>query len=574
MYIYDEVDQILVDQRVAQFRDQVDRFQKGDLTDEDFRVFRLQNGLYFQRNAPMLRVAIPYGILSSKQLRTLAYIADHWDKGYGHFTTRQNIQFNWPQLKDTPDILEKLSSVQMHAIQTSGNCIRNTTTDHFAGVAEDEIINPLIWCEVIRQWSMLHPEFAFLPRKFKIAVNGSVNDRAAIGVHDIGLQAIKKNDVLGFEIWVGGGLGRTPIIGKLITKFIPWHDLLTYLQAILRVYNLHGRRDNKYKARIKILVKELTPEVFTKEVNEQWLLIKDGPDRLTKTEIDHIAHKFKWPNYEFITDVSDNEDNAVANKNKSFLRWRHNNVHNHKIKGYASVSASLKSKDSPPGDISAEQMNVLADLSEAYGFGELRISHEQNIILPDIKKANLYPLWKALDIVGLATPNIGLITNIIACPGGDYCNLANTVSIPVATAIRELIDQLDYVHDIGQLDLNISGCMNSCGHHHIGHIGILGVDKAGEEWYQITIGGRQTGSKIADIQTNKTRNVAVIGRVIGRSFPRNLVPHVINQLVQTYLTLRYSESERFIDVVDRLGIEPFKKDVYSAPLLTKLTIKD
>jgi len=576
MYIYDEIDQKLVEQRVAQFRGQTQRFLNGQLTEDEFRVLRLQNGLYIQRHAPMLRVAIPYGMLTSKQLLTLAYVARRWDRGYAHLTTRQNIQFNWPRLEDVPEILAKLATVQMHAIQTSGNCIRNTTTDHFAGVAHDEIINPLIWCEIIRQWSMLHPEFAFLPRKFKIAVSGAEVDRAAIGVHDIGLQAIEQDGVFGFMCFVGGGLGRTPIVGKLINPFVAWHDLLTYLQATLRVYNLHGRRDNKYKARIKILVKDLTPEVFAQQVNDQWALIKGGADTVTEEFVSSIANKFSWPTYDRVSE----NDNAVMTHhlttNTAFARWFRTNVHQHKVSGYSAVTVSLKATGSPPGDMTADQMEVLAEMADSYGFGELRVSHEQNIILPDVKTEVLYALWQELNVLNLATPNIGLITNIIACPGGDYCSLANAVSIPVATSIQQRFDDLDYVHEIGELDLNLSGCMNSCGHHHVGHIGILGVDKAGEEWYQITIGGRQSGALHSDTKSNKDNDEssrcgasAAIGRVIGPSFAREQVPDVISRLIQTYLTLRESVAERFIDVVDRVGIEPFKKDVYADPLLSK-----
>jgi sulfite reductase (NADPH) hemoprotein beta-component len=568
MYIYSEVDQRLVEQRVAQFKDQTQRFLNGSLSDDDFRVLRLQNGLYIQRHAPMLRVAIPYGMLVSEQLRTLAYIARRWDKGYGHFSTRQNIQFNWPVLKDVPEILAKLATVQMHAIQTSGNCIRNTTTDHFAGVASDEIVNPLIWCEIIRQWSMLHPEFAFLPRKFKIAVSGAVKDRAAVGVHDIGLQAVRESKGVGFKIWVGGGLGRTPIVGKLINPFVPWSDLLTYLQAILRVYNLHGRRDNKYKARIKILVKDITPEVFTQQVNQQWDLIKNGPDKVTLEQVQEISNRFSWPQYD--CSLSDYDSIKNCKENQKFNRWLRTNVHSHKVQGYASVTVSLKVSGVPPGDITADQMDALADMSEKYGFGELRVSHEQNLILADVEKRNLYLLWQELDLLNLATPNIGLITNIISCPGGDYCSLANAVSIPVAAAIQQRFDDLDFVHEIGELDLNLSGCVNACGHHHIGHIGILGVDKAGEEWYQITIGGRQSG---ANQKNNSNKDFssggAAIGRVIGPSFARDQIPQVISVLIKTYIRLRDSDEERFIDVVDRLGIEPFKSDVYSDPTLTQ-----
>ncbi|MDI1360548.1 nitrite/sulfite reductase [Methylotenera sp.] len=570
MYIYDEIDQQLVEQRVAQFKDQTARFLTGKLSEEEFRVLRLQNGLYIQRHAPMLRVAIPYGMLVSKQLRMLAYVARRWDKGYGHFSTRQNIQFNWPRLEDVPEILAKLATVQMHAIQTSGNCIRNTTTDHFAGLAPDEIINPLVWCEIIRQWSMLHPEFAFLPRKFKIAVSGALTDRAAVGVHDIGLQAVKVDGVLGFRVWVGGGLGRTPIVGKLIKPFVAWSDLLTYLQATLRVYNLHGRRDNKYKARIKILVKDLTPEVFGQQVDEQWQLIKDGPDKVSEEYVNEVSSRFVWPKYD--TTLIENDDSITlqAAGNLKFERWLRTNVHDHKVTGYASVTVSLKATGVPPGDITADQMEAIADISEKYGFGELRVSHEQNLILADVRRQSLYSLWLELDILKLATPNIGYITNIIACPGGDYCSLANAVSIPVAAAIQERFDDLDFVYEIGELDLNLSGCINSCGHHHVGHIGILGVDKAGEEWYQITIGGRQNGG--VNIDTNQTQirgGGAAIGRVIGPSFAREQIPDVIYCLIQTYLRLRDSDAERFIDVVERLGIGPFKEDVYSDPILLK-----
>lgn len=573
MYIYDEIDQKLVEQRVAQFKGQTHRFLNGKLSEDEFRVLRLQNGLYIQRHAPMLRVAIPYGMLVSKQLRMLAYVARRWDKGYGHFSTRQNIQFNWPRLEDVPEILAKLATVQMHAIQTSGNCIRNTTTDHFAGVAPDEIINPLVWCEIIRQWSMLHPEFAFLPRKFKIAVSGALTDRAAVGVHDIGLQAIEEKGVLGFSVWVGGGLGRTPIVGKLIKPFVAWHDLLTYLQATLRVYNLHGRRDNKYKARIKILVKDLTPEVFANQVDEQWQLIKDGPDKVTEEYVEYVANRFEWPKYDLTLSESDSDVILKSAENPKFERWLRTNVHGHKVKGYASVTVSLKASGIPPGDITADQMDALADMSDKYGFGELRVSHEQNLILADVRRNSLYSLWLELDMLNLATPNIGLITNIISCPGGDYCSLANAVSIPVAAAIQQRFDDLDFVYEIGELDLNLSGCVNACGHHHVGHIGILGVDKAGEEWYQITIGGRQNGASSQGVNPALIRGGgAAIGRVIGPSFAREQIPDVIYRLIQTYLRLRDSDAERFIDVVERLGIEPFKHDVYSDPLLAKSTV--
>ena len=570
MYVYDPVDQQLVDERVAQFTDQTRRFLDGQLTEDEFRVLRLQNGLYVQRHAPMLRVAIPYGMLAARQLRTLAHIARTWDRGYGHFSTRQNIQFNWPRLEDVPAILAELAKVQMHAIQTSGNCIRNTTTDHFAGIAPDELVNPLVWCEIIRQWSTLHPEFAFLPRKFKIAVSGAVEDRAAVGVHDIGLQAVERDGRMGFRVWIGGGLGRTPMVGHLINPFVEWQHLLTYLQAALRVYNLHGRRDNKYKARIKILVKDLTPEEYARQVDEEWQRIKDGPDTITQQFVDTIASRFTWPQYD--AQAANDADTTAGHAalNPAFAHWLRRNVKDHKVAGYAAVTVSLKPTGVPPGDITADQMDAVADLSERYGFGELRVSHEQNLILADVRRSQLHELWQELRALGLATANIGLLTNIIACPGGDFCSLANAVSIPVAESIQRRFDDLDYLFEIGELDLNISGCINACGHHHVGHIGILGVDKAGEEWYQVTIGGRQNGAAkpLPDLESQRGGGAA-IGRIIGPSFARATVPVVVDRLIRTYLSLRDSEDERFIDVVDRLGIDPFKKDVYSDPEIVK-----
>ncbi len=570
MYVYDPVDQQLVDERVAQFTDQTRRFLDGQLTEDEFRVLRLQNGLYVQRHAPMLRVAIPYGMLAARQLRTLAHIARTWDRGYGHFSTRQNIQFNWPRLEDVPAILAELAKVQMHAIQTSGNCIRNTTTDHFAGIAPDELVNPLVWCEIIRQWSTLHPEFAYLPRKFKIAVSGAVEDRAAVGVHDIGLQAVERDGRMGFRVWIGGGLGRTPMVGHLINPFVEWQHLLTYLQAALRVYNLHGRRDNKYKARIKILVKDLTPEEYARQVDEEWQRIKDGPDTITQQFVDTIASRFTWPQYD--AQAANDADTTAGHAalNPAFAHWLRRNVKDHKVAGYAAVTVSLKPTGVPPGDITADQMDAVADLSERYGFGELRVSHEQNLILADVRRSQLHELWQELRALGLATANIGLLTNIIACPGGDFCSLANAVSIPVAESIQRRFDDLDYLFEIGELDLNISGCINACGHHHVGHIGILGVDKAGEEWYQVTIGGRQNGAAkpLPDLESQRGGGAA-IGRIIGPSFARATVPVVVDRLIRTYLSRRDSEDERFIDVVDRLGIDPFKKDVYSDPEIVK-----
>ena len=551
MYLYDEIDQRLVNERVVQFRDQTRRFLAGELSEDDFRPLRLQNGLYIQRFAPMLRVAIPYGLLASRQLRALAYIARKWDRGYGHFSTRQNIQFNWPKLEDVPDILEKLATVQMHAIQTSGNCIRNTTTDHFAGTAPDEIVDPLVWCEIIRQWSTFHPEFAYLPRKFKIAVSGSEADRAATQVHDIGLQA--RRDAagnVGFRVLAGGGLGRTPLIGAVMREFLPWEDLITYLEAILRVYNRHGRRDNKYRARIKILVKELTPQVFRAQVEDEWSHLEKGAATLTADEVQRIEQRFTRPRYRKSAALSSGHVLAVAS-DKAFDNWVRRNVQPHKVAGYAAVTLSLKKTGVPPGDATADQMDAVADLADRFSFGELRVSHEQNLILADVRRSDLYELWQEAKALGLATPNIGLLTNIIACPGGDFCSLANAKSIPVAEAIQRRFDDLDYLHDIGELDLNISGCMNSCGHHHIGHIGILGVDKQGAEYYQISIGGAQG-------------NAAALGKVLGPSVSQAEVPAVIEQLIELYLERRESEAERFIDVVRRIGLEPFKEYVYGS----------
>lgn len=580
MYVYSPVDQDLVDQRVEQFRGQVQRYLAGELTDAEFLPLRLQNGLYIQKHAPMLRVAIPYGMLASYQLRKLAQIARRWDRGYGHFTTRQNIQFNWPRLEDVPDILAELATVQMHAIQTSGNCIRNTTTDHFAGIAPDEIVNPLVWCELIRQWSTFHPEFAFLPRKFKIAVSGSEQDRAAVGVHDIGLQARRDEaGELGFRVWVGGGLGRTPVLGSLIRSFVPWQHLLTYLESILRVYNLYGRRDNKYKARIKILVREMTPEVFAAKVEEEFAHVRGGPGTLDEAWVNTIAERFTQPAY--VPQPVDDGVAQLAATNPRFARWLRTNVHSHRVAGYAAVTASMKPLGKPPGDITAEQMELVANLADAYSFSEVRITHEQNLVFPDVPRRHLYTLWHALEEAELATPNIGLISNIICCPGGDFCALANAVSIPVATAIQQRFDDLDYQYDIGELDLNISGCINACGHHHVGHIGILGVDKNGQEWYQITVGGKQSTPPRAAIEHDGTLHDAssakqrqhedvqspgggaAIGRIIGRAFARDQVPDVIETLIRVYLELRERDDERFIETVERVGLEPFKQAVYA-----------
>ena len=543
MYVYDEVDQRLVDERVAQFRDQTRRFMAGQLAEDEFRALRLRNGMYIQRYAPMLRIAIPYGLLSSRQLRKLAEIARKYDRAYGHFSTRQNMQLNWPRLEQVPEILAELATVQMHAIQTSGNCIRNTTTDHFAGVAADEIVDSFVWCELIRQWSTFHPEFSFLPRKFKIAVNGAVQDRAAVAVHDIGLHAVRNlQGEIGFKVLVGGGLGRTPMLGHVIRDFLPWPHLLTYLEAILRVYNRYGRRDNIHKARIKILVKERGPERFRDEVEAEWTQLKDGPATLTEADIARIETRFTRPHY------TREESGSEPYSFPGFDAWKKRNVHSHKVPGYAAVTLSLKKTGVPPGDVTSDQMEAIADLADRYSFGELRVSHEQNLILADVRRRDLPALWREARALSLATPNVGLLTNIISCPGGDFCALANAKSIPVAEDIQRRFDDLDHLHDIGELDLNISGCMNACGHHHVGHIGILGVDKNGQEWYQVEIGGNQFPG--------------ALGKVIGPSFARADVPDVIEKLITCYLEQRDSEAERFVDVVHRIGLEPFKESVY------------
>lgn len=548
MYRYDAIDQRIVDERVAQFRDQTRRYLAGELTEDEFRPLRLQNGLYIQRHAPMLRIAVPYGALRSVQMRMLARVAREFDRGYGHFTTRQNLQFNWPEVARVPDILALLASVEMHAIQTSGNCIRNFTSDPFAGVAGDEIIDPRPWAEILRQWSTFHPEFAYLPRKFKIAVNGAAEDRAVIRAHDIGLEVLKNPaGQIGFRVLVGGGMGRTPIVGKEISEFVPWQHILTYCDAILRVYNLHGRRDNMYKARIKILVQALGIEEFRRQVEAEWAHHKDGPSTLTVEEVHRVADQFEDPAYESLPET-DSGYLRLQEENKPFAAWVKRNVRGHKQAGYASVVISLKKTGVPPGDISAEQMDLVADLADAYSFQELRVTHEQNLVLADVKQSELFGLWQKLGDAGLATPNIGLLTDIICCPGGDFCALANAKSIPIAAAIQQRFDDLDYLYDIGEIAINISGCMNACGHHHVGNIGILGVDKNGAEWYQVTIGGSQG-------------NDTAIGKVIGPSFAAAEMPEVIAKLLETYVELRFDD-ELFVDTVRRLGIDPFKARVY------------
>lgn len=549
MYKYDEIDQSLVDERVVQYRDQMRRFLAGELTDEEFRPLRLQNGLYIQRHAPMLRIAVPYGTLSSTQLHKLGDIATRYDRGYGHFSTRTNMQLNWPKLEDTPDILAELATVQMHAIQTSGNCIRNITTDQFAGVAPDEIIDPRAVAEIIRQWSTFHPEFALLPRKFKIAVSGTKQDRAIVQAHDIGLEFYYDDQQkMAIKVWVGGGLGRTPILGSVIREHLEWQHILTYCEAVIRVYNLHGRRDNSFKARIKILVKALGIDEFRRQVDEEWQHLQDGPNTITEAELARVSQYFTAMPYENLPAHDASYDSAIAS-NPAFAAWAKRSVHAHKQPGYRAVTLSLKPHGKAPGDITSEQMHVVAGLAEKYSFSELRVSHEQNVILTDVKLSDLYSVWEIARANGLATPNIGLLTDIICCPGGDFCSLANAKSIPIAEAIQMQFDNLDYLHDIGELELNISGCMNACGHHHVGHIGILGVDKDGSEWYQVTIGGKQG-------------NDASLGTVIGRAFAAEEMPGVVQRLIEVYLRERTDE-ERFIDTVRRIGITPFKEHVYA-----------
>ena len=550
MYRYDEFDHAFVQQRVAQFRDQVARRLDGELSEDEFKPLRLMNGLYLQLHAYMLRVAIPYGVLSSRQLRRLAEISRTYDKGYGHITTRQNIQFNWTKLDEVPDILAELAEVEMHAIQTSGNCIRNTTADHFAGAAADEIEDPRVWCEIIRQWSTLHPEFTYLPRKFKIAVSGAENDRAALRVHDIGLQLKRGEDgEIGFEVMVGGGQGRTPMIAKTIREFLPKEYLLSYLESILRVYNQLGRRDNMYKARIKILVHEMGAEALAELVEAEWCQVREGFVDLPAAEVARIERYFSPPPFELSVE-SDRGLDAARRVDPDFDNWLEHNVDAHKQPGYAIVTVSLKSIGQVPGDIDAEQMEAVADLAEKFSFDELRATHQQNLVLPHVRKRNLYAVWQALKANRLATANRGLISDIIACPGMDYCSLATARSIPVAHAISERFQDLTWQQDIGDLRLNISGCINACGHHHVGHIGILGLDRKGAENYQITLGGRADGQ-------------AAIGEVIGPAFSADDITDAVETVVNTYLDLRQT-GEPFVDAYARLGREPFKERLYAS----------
>ena len=551
MYVYDEYDQAIVDQRVNQFRGQTARFLAGQLSDAEFLPLRLQNGLYIQRLAPMLRIAVPYGLLNSTKLRKLAEITRVYDKGYAHVSTRQNIQLNWPRLEEVPDILAELATVQMHAIQTSGNCIRNTTTDQYAGVATDELEDPRPYCEIIRQWSTLHPEFAFLPRKFKIAVCGSREDRAAIYAHDIGIELVANaSGEIGCRILAGGGLGRTPVIGSVVCDWLDKKHLLTYLEAILRVYNQNGRRDNKFKARIKILVKAMGVDAFREAVEQEWAAIKDGPATLTEEEIARAKSFFTDPAYLTLDDTAARAGLAQQLAAEPiFGNWVRRNTVEHRVAGYRIVNISLKATGFTPGDITDRQLELVADLADRYAFGEVRSTHQQNLVLADVQMDQLYPLWQQLQAAGLATPNLGYLTDIICCPGGDYCSLANAKSIPVAEAIQARFEDLDYLYDLGPIELNISGCMNACGHHHIGHIGILGVDKKGQEFYQVSLGGSQAKD-------------ASIGKILGPSFSQSAMPDVIDRILGTYLDLR-QEEEVFLDTYRRVGIEPFKERVYA-----------
>lgn len=559
MYKYNAIDQQLVDDRVEQFRDQTRRFLAGELSEEAYLPLRLMNGLYIQRHAPMLRVAIPYGLLATYQLRKLADISEKYDRGYGHITTRTNMQFNWPKLEEVPDILAELASVQMHAIQTSGNCIRNTTTDQFAGVTADEIADPRPYCEIIRQWSTFHPEFTYLPRKFKIAVIGTRSDRAATQLHDIGLHVVK-NDAgeIGFEVMVGGGLGRTPVIGKVIRPFLPERHLLSYLDAILRVYNQYGRRDNKYKARIKILVESMGAEAFSRIVEEDWEKHnKDGALTLTAEQIEHAKTFFPQPAYQTFSQqqLQASQDKLSAQfEDSEFVRWFNQNTREHKVKGYHVVIISLKHFMQDTGDITATQMRVVADLADKYSFGEVRGTHHQNLVLTDVKLEEVYDVYQVLKQYDLARPNIGLLTDIISCPGFDYCSLANASTLNIVNQVNQYFQDADFVHDIGEIRLNMSGCMNACAHHHVADIGILGVDKKGEHWYQISLGGRSGQN-------------AKLGDILGKSVPVDAVAATVDDILQVYLKYRQAAdtdfgSETFAEVVDRIGIEPFKEYVY------------
>ena len=548
MYKYNHNDQILIEERVAQFRRQTEQFLNGEISADGYRNLRLRNGLYIQTHGPMLRVAIPYGILNSKQIRKLAHIARTYDKNFCHFTTRQNVQYNWLKLEQVPDVLAELAQVQMHAIQTSGNCMRNTTTDHLAGVCVDEIEDPRPYCELIRQWTTLHPEFDWLPRKFKIAVSGSRNDRAATQFHDIGLHLVENEQgEIGFKVLVGGGLGRTPIIGEVIKPFLEKKHLLSYLEAILRIYNLFGRRDNKYKARIKILVRETGLEKFTEMVEQEWEIIRDNleiaPERFA-------ALKTHFEPFDYDKRAAQNLTfSQYRHENKAFATWVKYNTVEHKVAGYRSVFLSLKPSDVAPGDLTAEQLDEIADLAERYSFGEVRTTHRQNLVFADVKQADLFQLWQLLSKLNVATPNIGMATDMICCPGLDFCELANAGSIGIAKEINEILDNLDYLHDIGNVNINMSGCMNGCAHQSVGHIGILGVDKKGVEWYQITLGG-------------SSANDAAIGERLGPAVEKHEIAPAIDTILKVYIEQRLEE-ESFLETVNRVGIEPFKAKVYA-----------
>jgi len=547
MYVYDDFDRTLVVERVNEFRDQVARRLSGALTEEEFKPLRLMNGVYLQLHAYMLRIGIPYGTLSSAQMRTLAHVARRYDRGYGHFTTRQNIQFNWIKLSELPDAMAELAHAGLHGIQTSGNCVRNITTDQLAGAAPDEIEDPRIFAKILRQHSTLHPEFSFLPRKFKIAVTAADDDRAAIRIHDIGLR-LHRNEAgtTGFEVMVGGGLGRTPYLAEVIRPFLPWADLISYIEAILRVYNLHGRRDNIYKARIKILLHALGAETFAREVEKEWETIKDGPLKLDADVVEEIRSRFHYPEY----DIEPAGAPVTVAERSTFAEWAENSVSAHKVAGYAIVTLSLKPEGGPPGDATAEQMEAVAELADRYSFGEIRVGHDQNLVLPHVARRDLFALWLTLDRFGLATPNVGFVSDIIACPGLDYCSLANARSIPLAQELTRRFRDLRRIRDIGRLHINISGCVNACGHHHAGHIGLLGVEKNGQEFYQITVGGR------ADQH-------ARLGTLIGAALPYDEAIEAVESLVETYLALRAGPGEKFIDTVDRVGLKPFQERIYA-----------
>jgi sulfite reductase (NADPH) hemoprotein beta-component len=545
MYRYDELDQAFVEERVAEFREQTRRHLAGELSEDEFRPLRLRNGLYLQRHAPMLRIAIPYGLLHAAQLRKLASLARRYDRGYGHFTTRQNLQLNWPALADVPDILAELATVQMHAIQTSGNCVRNVTADHMAGIARDEVDDPRPYCEIVRQWATLHPEFTYLPRKFKIAITGSTEDRAASEVHDIGLHLRRDaGGALGFAVLVGGGLGRAPVIGACIRDFLPLEDLLGYLEAILRVYNRHGRRDNIHKARIKVLVKSLGTARFRDEVEAEWHACRGSAALLTGADVERMRAFFRPPPYETLTDQDD-----TAGREPRFAAWYRYNTRAHRVPGYRAVLVSLKAHGSNPGDATAAQMDAVAALAERVSFGLVRTTHNQNLMLADVRQDELYEVWRALDGQGLAMPNIGTLTDLIACPGLDFCSLANAGTLGIAHDIQRHFDDLDYLYDIGNIEIKMSGCMNACGHHHVGHIGILGVDKHGEEWYQLSLGGSANG-------------FTALGEVIGPSVPKQEVAPTIVRIVEVYRALR-AEDEPFIDTLRRVGLEPFRAGAYA-----------